>query len=71
MTELRDYYESLAVDRERLARHTAAFRAVVQAERDAGRTWQDIADELGLTRQRVMRIANPKTKPETTTEVQP
>lgn len=48
-----DYHRALAAaDTAR-----AAFRAAVRAELERGRTLEEIGQELGLTRQRVQKIA--------------
>jgi hypothetical protein len=54
LTRARDQYQR-AQDAASTAR--AQYVKALRKQRATGRTWEDIGREVGLTRQRVMRIA--------------
>jgi hypothetical protein len=61
---LGDEYSQLRARQAEIAADVARFAAKVRHERyDQGRTWSDIAKELGVSRSRALRIAHPQGKP--------
>jgi hypothetical protein len=61
---LSDQYAQLRARQAEISADVERFAEKVRHERyDVGRTWQSIADELGVSRSRALRIAHPNGKP--------